>query len=95
LLEAGIAKRHAFEMFEIDRTVIGSERRRWHPVNPFEMKRHGKPKSPGRIDPGRAVFASQSRNWLTERSRDLPQVRLVFDEELPKSTRSREKFEYP
>ena len=28
-------------MFEIDRTVIGSERRRWHPVNPFEMKRHG------------------------------------------------------
>ena len=40
-LEAGIAKRHALEMLEIDRTVIGSERRRWHPVDPFEMKRHG------------------------------------------------------
>ena len=42
LLEAGIAERHAFEMFEIDRTVIGGERRRWHPVNPFEVKRHGR-----------------------------------------------------
>ncbi len=40
-LEAGIAQRHAPEMFDIDRTVIGSERRRWHPVNPFQMKRHG------------------------------------------------------
>jgi hypothetical protein len=28
-------------MFAIDRTVIGGERRRWHPVNPFQMKRHG------------------------------------------------------
>jgi hypothetical protein len=40
-LEAGIAKRHALEMFDIDRAVIGSERRRWHPVNLFQMKRHG------------------------------------------------------
>ncbi len=39
--EAGIAKRHPPEMLDIDRTVIGSERRRWHPVNPFQMKRHG------------------------------------------------------
>ena len=37
----GIAKRHAPEMLEIDRTVIGSERRRWHPVNPLQMIRHG------------------------------------------------------
>ena len=41
LLKPGIAKRHAFEMFEIDRAVIGGERRRWHPFYPFEMKRHG------------------------------------------------------
>ena len=38
--EAGVAKRHAPEMIDIDRTVIGGERRRWHPVNPFEVKRH-------------------------------------------------------
>jgi hypothetical protein len=44
---------------------------------------------------GRAVFASQSRNWLTERSIDLPQVCLVFDEELPNSARGHGKFEYP
>jgi hypothetical protein len=25
----------------IDRTVIGSERWRWHPINPIHMKRHG------------------------------------------------------
>jgi hypothetical protein len=25
----------------VDRTIIGSERRRWHPVNPFQMRRHG------------------------------------------------------
>ena len=37
LLKAGIAQRHAFEVFEIYRTVIGGERRRWHPFNPFEM----------------------------------------------------------
>jgi len=28
-------------MLQVDRTVIGCERRRWHPVNPFHMKRHG------------------------------------------------------
>ena len=28
LLQAGVAQRHALEVFEIDRTVIGSERRR-------------------------------------------------------------------
>jgi hypothetical protein len=41
VLEAGIAKRHAPEVVDIDRTVIGNERRRWHPGNPFQMKRHG------------------------------------------------------
>ena len=41
LLESGIAERHAFEVVEIDRAIIGDERRRWHPFNPFEMKRHG------------------------------------------------------
>src|SRR5580704_14136392 len=41
MLEADVAERHAPEMIEIDRTVIGSEWRRWHPVNPSCMKRHG------------------------------------------------------
>ena len=41
LLKAGIAERHALKVFEIDRTIVGDERRRWHPFNPFEMWRHG------------------------------------------------------
>jgi hypothetical protein len=50
-LEAVIAQRHALEMLDIDRTVIGSKRRRWHPVNPFQMKRHGdNPLSPRRAE---------------------------------------------
>ena len=69
LLEAGIAERHALEMVEIDRTVIGSERRRWHPFYPFEMKRHGSiPDLPAALIPAGQFSASQSRNWLTERS---------------------------
>jgi hypothetical protein len=32
---------------------------------------------------GSEVFVSQSRKWLTERFAYLPQVRLVFAEELP------------
>src|SRR6478735_2402669 len=83
-LEAGIAKGHALKMFDIDRTVIGSERWRWHPVNPFQMKWHGdNPNSP-RHRSGSEVFVSQSRKWLTERFAYLPQVRLVFDEQLPR-----------
>jgi hypothetical protein len=38
-------------MFDIDRTVIGSERRRWHPGNPFQMKRHGNNPNLAPIDP--------------------------------------------
>ena len=71
VLEAGVAERHASEMREIDRTIIGSERRRWHPFNPFEMKRHGLIQIclPQPIA-DRAILASQSRNWLMKRSRD-------------------------
>jgi hypothetical protein len=43
-LEPIIIERHAPQMREIDRAVIGSERRGWHPVNPFCVKRHGKSK---------------------------------------------------
>jgi len=32
---------------------------------------------------GNAVFASQSRKWLTERFAYLPQVRRYFGEKLP------------
>src|SRR5579859_767684 len=28
-------------MGDVDRTVIGSKWRRWHPVDPVQMKRHG------------------------------------------------------
>ena len=41
LLERGIAKCHSRQVLQIDRAVIGNERRRWHPVNPIQMKRHG------------------------------------------------------
>src|SRR5438034_6231876 len=68
LLEAGIVKRHAVEMCEIDRAVIGSERRRWHPFYPFEMKWHGLTHISLPDRSGQAVLVSQSRNWLMERS---------------------------
>jgi hypothetical protein len=80
-------------MFDIDRTVIGSERRRWHPVNPFQMKRHGDNPILPAYRPGSEVFASQSWNWLTERFGYPPQVRLVFDEELATLAARRENFE--
>jgi len=44
---------------------------------------------------GTEVFASQSRKWLTERFAYLPQVRLVFDEELPRLSGPNENFEEP
>jgi hypothetical protein len=53
-LEAAVAERHAAEMREINRTIIGSKRRRWHPVNPFEAKRHGQSECAGQASwPGR------------------------------------------
>jgi len=85
LFEAGVTERRALEVVEIDGTVIGNERRRWHPFYPFEMKRHGYPTSPCRIDPNRAGSPTQSRDWLRERSVDTPQVRLAFAELLPQS----------
>jgi hypothetical protein len=56
------------------------------------MKRHGdNPISRS----GSEVFASQSREWLTERLAYVPQVRLVFDEELPQSAAPTENSEDP
>ena len=81
VLEAGVAKRHATEMLEIDRTVIGCEWRRWHPVDPFEMKRHGIVQISPLYRSVRRGLVSQSRKWLTERMRDLPQICPVFAEE--------------
>ncbi|SDN32720.1 hypothetical protein SAMN05444050_1279 [Afipia sp. GAS231] len=43
----------------------------------------------------RVVAASQSWNWLTERCKNLPQLRLVFDGESPQSIDDRKKFVYP
>jgi len=43
----------------------------------------------------KVVSASQPWNWLTERCGILPQIHLVFDEELPQSAEGREKFVYP
>jgi hypothetical protein len=82
-------------MIEIERTVIGSEGGRWHPINPFQVKRHGEPKSPGGIDPGNDVAASQSWKWLMERLAYLPQVRLVFGEQLPQSISGNRNFVNP
>jgi hypothetical protein len=42
---------------------------------------------------GSAVFTSQSRKWLTERFAHLPQVRLVFGEQLPHLAESPGNFE--
>jgi hypothetical protein len=41
------------------------------------------------------IFDSQSWKWLTERIAHLPQVRLVFGEELPHCTHPNEIFEEP
>jgi hypothetical protein len=45
-------------MFGIDRIVIGSERRRWHPVNPFQMKRHGDNPNLAPFDPGATFWSA-------------------------------------
>jgi hypothetical protein len=47
------------------------------------MKRHGDNPIPFARRSGSDVFTSQSWKWLTERLAYLPQVRLVFGEELP------------
>jgi hypothetical protein len=41
------------------------------------------------------VFDSQSWKWLTERLAFLPQVRLVFGEELPQLAGLNQNFEEP
>jgi hypothetical protein len=80
-------------MGEIDWTVIGSKWRRWHPIDPVQMKRHGdNPKSslPERFDG--EVVASQSWKRLTERLSRPPQVRLVFGEESSQLTGTSRNF---
>src|SRR3981189_1585833 len=71
-------------MFDVDRTVIGNERRRWHPVNPFQMKRHGLSQILRPAAPVPTVFASQSRKGLTEPFACLPRVGLVFGKKPPR-----------
>jgi hypothetical protein len=57
------------------------------------MKRHGdNPILPANRS-GSEVFVSQSWKWLTERFGYLPQVRLVFVEELPQLAKPGENFE--
>jgi hypothetical protein len=58
------------------------------------MKRHGLTQIWLPERSGQHILVSQSRDWLTKRSTELPQLRLVFDDELPKSTISRKNFEY-
>jgi len=82
------------KVFDVDRTVIGSEWRRWHPGNPFQMKRHGGyPKSAPLDRSDSEVWASQSWEWLTERFAHLPQVRRFFGEELPQLSKAQANFE--
>jgi hypothetical protein len=54
-------------MVHVDRTVIGGERRRWHPGNPFQTKRHGDNPTSAPSRSGSDVFGRQSWKWLTER----------------------------
>src|SRR5258705_7663853 len=93
VLEADVAKRHASEMVDINRTVIGSERRRWHPVDPFEMKRHGLAQISLLHRSGRRVSFSQSPKWLMERLRNLPQIGLVLAGRWPQSSGSKKNSE--
>jgi hypothetical protein len=59
------------------------------------MKRHGDNPIPPPDRSGSEVFASQSWKWLTERFGYLPQVCLVFSEELPQLIALDENFEEP
>jgi hypothetical protein len=57
------------------------------------MKRHGEyPGTPRARRSGSEVSVSQSRKWLTERLAPLPQVSLVFDEQLPQFLNPNENF---
>jgi len=95
VFEAGIAKRHAFEMFEIERTVIGSERRRWHPFYPFEMKRHDLAQISLPYLSRQARFGQPITKLVNGTFDDLPQLRLHFAGELPQSAISHRNFVRP
>jgi len=90
-LEPAVAERHPRQMFDVDRAVIGSKRRRRHPVNPFQMKRHGDDPS-GSSPPNRS--RQRGAQPITEMVNGtyLPQVCLVFGEELPQLVRPNENF---
>jgi hypothetical protein len=59
------------------------------------MKRHGDNPISSLNRSGSEVLVSQSRKWLTERFTYLPQVRLVFGEELPQLPGSNKNFMEP
>src|SRR5258708_3287628 len=71
-LKADIAKRHALKMGGIDRTIVRGKRWRWHPVNPFQMKRHGDDPRPRRRPIRRRNSCQPIINWLTEGSTSRP-----------------------
>src|SRR5882672_10286147 len=83
VLEHGVAQRHAVEMLEIDRTVIGSKRRRWHPVDPFQMMRHGDNPSHSPQSIRQRDFRQPTMEMVKGTLLRLPQVRLVFGEKSP------------
>jgi hypothetical protein len=47
-------------MFDVDRTVVRSKRRRGHPVNPFQMVRHGITPFSRHKRFGSGIFGSQA-----------------------------------
>jgi hypothetical protein len=60
------------------------------------VKRHGdNPNLPAAATRPRGIFDSQSWKWLTERLAYLPQVRLVFGEELLQFAGANENFVEP
>jgi hypothetical protein len=58
----------------------------------LQVKRHGDNPNLLPDRSGSDLFDSQSWKWLTERLAYLPQVRLVFDEELPQSAGAAKNF---
>src|SRR5581483_12129111 len=89
--EGGVTERHSRQMCKIDRTIIGGERRRWHPFDPLGVKRHaGKAGVLFPVADG-AGSTSQTQRWLRERLTYPPTLRLVFGQESPQSAGSRKK----
>jgi hypothetical protein len=80
-------------MFDVDRTVIGSKRRRWHPGNPFHMKRHGDTLNLPPPSLRQRHLPQPIMETVNETYGRAPQIRLTFSEKSPQLTASTGNFE--